>query len=184
MFLETVFLGIFGFVFGIAVAAGAFALVVVLRIIPRLVGKSKTAYWILHYEQMVMLGAIVGNILSVFYFIPIPGGSFVLWLYGIGSGIYVGCLAMALAEIMNVFPLLTLCFAIRECKFNAFISIVYMINIHYDRRMFAFPSLSLVGIIQYRKTIDINRLWCSKYFHEWCFHISTFFLYIRKNQIY
>lgn len=106
MFLETVFLGIFGFVFGTAVAAGAFALVVVLRIIPRLVGKSKTAYWILHYEQMVMLGAIVGNILSVFYFIPIPGGSFVLWLYGIGSGIYVGCLAMALAEIMNVFPLL------------------------------------------------------------------------------
>ena len=106
MFLETVFLGIVGFVFGTAVAAGAFALVVVLRIIPRLVGKSKTAYWILHYEQMVMLGAIVGNILSVFYFIPIPGGSFVLWLYGIGSGIYVGCLAMALAEIMNVFPLL------------------------------------------------------------------------------
>lgn len=106
MFLKTVFLGIFGFVCGIAVAAGAFALVVVLRIIPRLVGKSKTAYWILHYEQMVMLGAIVGNILSVFYFIPIPGGSFVLWLYGIGSGIYVGCLAMALAEIMNVFPLI------------------------------------------------------------------------------
>ncbi|MBO5372266.1 MAG: stage V sporulation protein AB [Lachnospiraceae bacterium] len=106
MFSKHLLLSIVGFTGGVSVAGGAFALIVVLSIVPRMIGKTNTASKTLHYESMIMAGGILGTIYSVYPHLRIPLGSPFLILYGLCSGIQVGCLIMALSEIMNVFPLI------------------------------------------------------------------------------
>lgn len=106
MLIEHLGLGALGLICGMAVAGGTFALIVGISVVPRVVFMSKTAKEVMFYENMIMLGGIIGNIITVFTDIPIPLGSVGLILFGLGCGIQVGCLVMALAEIMNVFPIM------------------------------------------------------------------------------
>ena len=41
------------------------------------------------------------------YEIAVPGGYPVLLLFGIGAGVFVGCLIMSLAETLNALPVLS-----------------------------------------------------------------------------
>lgn len=100
------FLAFIGFSSGLSVAAGTFALIVSLKIVPRIIGKGHTADRILLFENMIIIGGILGSIVTVFPNIMLPFGSPFLILYGLFSGVQVGCLVMALAEIMNVFPIM------------------------------------------------------------------------------
>ena len=106
MLIEHLFLGIFGFICGMALAGGTFALIVGISVVPRIVFMSKTAKEVMWYENFIMLGGILGNIVTVFTDLRIPFGSPMLILFGLGCGIQVGCLVMALAEILNVFPIM------------------------------------------------------------------------------
>ena len=106
MWMEHVLMGALGLVFGASAAAGSFALAVKLGIIPEMTEKSHTAKHIITYENATILGGVMGNVLSVFGTIHLPLGRFFLICYGISSGIFVGCMAIALAEIINVFPIL------------------------------------------------------------------------------
>lgn len=91
---------------GLFVAGGLFAFLVLTGIIIRLAAGTKTAKYMRFYESMALLGCASGNI--QFLFMPeLPVGSAVLWLYGLGSGIFTGCLAAALAEVVNVLPVLS-----------------------------------------------------------------------------
>ena len=56
------------------------------------------------YEDAIVVGGILGNLLFVFK-IHIPGGGWILPIFGLLAGIFTGCWAMALAEILNVFPI-------------------------------------------------------------------------------
>lgn len=49
-------------------------------------------------------GAILGNLFQIFE-VNLPGRMIFLAIYGLFGGIFVGCWAMALAEILNVFPI-------------------------------------------------------------------------------
>ncbi len=106
MWINHALLGLLGLIFGLSVASGSFAFAVKLGIIPQMAGKSKTAGHVLTYENATILGGICGNILSVFEDIRFPAGHLFLGAYGICSGIFVGCLAVALAEIINAYPIL------------------------------------------------------------------------------
>ncbi len=106
MWIEHTLLGAFGFICGIAVAGGTFALIVGISVAPRITFMSKTAKEVMYYENIIILGGILGNIVTVFPKLPIPFGSPMLVLFGLGCGVQVGCLVMALAEIMNVFPIM------------------------------------------------------------------------------
>lgn len=106
MWINHVVLGFFGFAFGISVSSASFALAVKLGIIPEMADKSKTAKHIITYENATILGGIFGNIMSVFLNICFPAGHLFLGLYGLGAGIFVGCMAVALAEIINAFTIL------------------------------------------------------------------------------
>lgn len=106
MLAERLLLSLIGLTSGLAVAGGTFALLISLKIIPRMIGKGHEAAYILLFENMVIAGGILGNIITVYPSLPVPLGSPFLILYGLCSGIQVGCLVMALAEIMNVFPIL------------------------------------------------------------------------------
>lgn len=68
---------------------------------------------IIAYENMVLLGGTFGNVVSLFS--PgIPGGIWVIIVFGLSAGIFTGCLAVALAEILNTFPIMFRRFGIKD----------------------------------------------------------------------
>ena len=105
MFLEKVFLMIIGLTAGGMVAAGTFAFIVMIGIITRLAQRTKTAQYTTVYENAIVLGGTIGNIWNI-YEVQVPFGYVFLALFGLFAGIFVGCLAMALAEVVKIFPIL------------------------------------------------------------------------------
>ena len=113
MWIHEIILGFLGICAGFTVAGGFIALITLLGVIPRLSGETKTAKKTLLYENFLILGFILGNITSL-YSIRIPFGTFFLILFALFSGIFVGCMAVALAEIINTFPIFFLRISLRK----------------------------------------------------------------------
>ncbi len=90
---------------GLTVAAGVFAFITMLGIIPRLAGRTGTAHYMYQYENAVILGGTLGNIWILFG-IHLPLSAVFVCLFGLFAGIFVGCLAMALAEMLRAFPIM------------------------------------------------------------------------------
>lgn len=106
MLIRHIFLGFCGLAGGFAVSAGTFAFLIVIGVIPRMIGKCNRAAKTLHFENAVILGGIFGNIASVFLDLRFPFGPLLLYAYGLSAGIFVGCMAVAMAEILNTFPIM------------------------------------------------------------------------------
>ncbi|EGG80996.1 hypothetical protein HMPREF9477_01855 [Lachnospiraceae bacterium 2_1_46FAA] len=104
MWVKQLLLALIGLSAGVTVAGGLFSFVVSLGVISDFADRTHTGNHILLYETSVALGGILGNILFI-YQIPVPVGTVILMLFGIFAGIFVGCWSMALAEILNVFPI-------------------------------------------------------------------------------
>ena len=116
MYLRWFFLLCFGLCAGGVIAAGVFAFLVMIGVFPRVIGSTKTASHILLYETVIILGGILGNVVDIYEFpMPIgtPGvgspllGQVVLGLFGLGCGIFVGCLVMSLAETLKAIPVIS-----------------------------------------------------------------------------
>lgn len=104
MWVKQLLLALIGLSAGVTVAGGLFSFVVSLGVVSDFADRTHTGNHILLYETSVALGGILGNILFI-YQIPVPVGTVILMLFGIFAGIFVGCWSMALAEILNVFPI-------------------------------------------------------------------------------
>lgn len=113
MWIKQVFLGFIGLASGSAVSAGVFSFIISIGVVPRIIGKSRTAADIIAYENAVILGGVVGNLLSLFP-IQAPLGIWLIVVFGLSAGIFTGCLAVALAEILNTFPIMFRRFGIKE----------------------------------------------------------------------
>lgn len=100
---EQILLAVIGLSGGVAVAAGLFAFIVELGVVADFADRTHTGEHITFYEDCVALGGILGNLVYVFR-ISLPLGTPLLAVIGLFSGIFAGCWAMALAEILNVFP--------------------------------------------------------------------------------
>ncbi len=103
--MKFIFLMIVGVSAGLVTSAGVFALITVIGIIPRLAGRSRTASYIRLYEWMIILGGVLGT-LEFFAERPLKVGNIELLVFGLGSGIFVSCLTMSLAETLDVFPIM------------------------------------------------------------------------------
>lgn len=117
MWGKQIILAAIGLSAGIAVAGGLFAFIVELGVISDFADRTHTADKILLYEDCTALGGIIGNIVFLFQ-TPIPFGKLLLPVFGILAGIFVGCWSMALAEILNVFPIF-----IRRIKIVRYIAV-------------------------------------------------------------
>ncbi|MFC7371180.1 stage V sporulation protein AB [Fictibacillus iocasae] len=102
--LLIMFIGLGG---GIAVGSGLVAFLTVLGIVPRLMQLSKTYDATRSYEWSIILGSVAGGwmILSGST-LSIPWASFLLVPIGLFCGVFVGMLAAALTEVLNVLPIL------------------------------------------------------------------------------
>lgn len=120
--MRRVFLIILGSSYGLLAAAGVFTVLVAIGLVPRFAGKTHTAGKVLLYEEMVVWGTIVGGIVSIFpeYFKPAElvreylGRYENLWeilglfgqgVFGVFAGMFVGCLALAIAEMLDSIPI-------------------------------------------------------------------------------
>lgn len=102
--MRQILLGVTGFSAGFIVAGGVVALMIGLGILVRFIGISHTAGQIRCYENAVLLGTVAGTLLTV-YPVRVPLGNWILALFGLFTGVFVGGWIMALAEVINVFPI-------------------------------------------------------------------------------
>jgi len=105
MVIELAVLAIVGFASGLAVGCGFVAFLTVLGIIPRLAQLTDTRRYIPGYEWSVVCGAIAGTWLGLRH-IQLSLPAVVLVPIGLAAGIFVGMLAAALTEVLNVLPIL------------------------------------------------------------------------------
>ena len=90
---------------GAVSAAGIFAIITSVGLINRYAKVTNTASHIRLYEDMIVLGAALGNI-WLLYEIPVPVGIAGAAVFGLMSGIYVGSFAVCLAETVKAIPVL------------------------------------------------------------------------------
>lgn len=95
---------------GFATAGGFIAFITLIGVVPRLASLSKTASRIPLYESSLALGLIAMNLISLYpvdlSWLPRFLSTFFLSTGGLFTGIFVGCLAGALAEVINIVPIL------------------------------------------------------------------------------
>jgi|SRR5690606_6049927 len=102
-FLFLIFVGLAS---GLAVGSGLVAFLTILGVIPRLVHLTKTQQFFRFYGWAAMLCAIFYGWLSVNDFIVGMSIIFVI-IVGLFTGIFIGILAAALFEVLNVIPILS-----------------------------------------------------------------------------
>ena len=126
MLIKQIFLALLGASFGFIVSGGVFTVLISVGLIPRFAGKMHIAKHIFVLEEMVVLGTVFGDFFSVFSDYGNIGewvlthrvfgayatgtiwhliGNVLMVLFGIFSGIFVGCLALAIAEMLNTIPI-------------------------------------------------------------------------------
>ena len=110
MLNSHILIGLLAIACGIAVSAGTFAFILVIGVVPRMIKKNNMGNHIFEIENSIVFGVMVGAIFSVFEWearFPISWMAHVMGaIYGLAAGIFVGCIAVALAEILNTFPIL------------------------------------------------------------------------------
>ncbi|BCG59984.1 stage V sporulation protein AB [Paenibacillus sp. URB8-2] len=117
----TLLLGIAG---GIAVGGGVIALFVVLDMIPRLAqltGSYEKVHW---YEGAMVCGSLLGTV-SDFWNWKITAGPVVEAAVGLFDGIFVGMLAAALTEVLNVLPILAKRLRMTSYLFGLLLAMVF-----------------------------------------------------------
>lgn len=126
MFLRQIFLAILGLSFGLFAAGGVFTVLISVGLIPRFAGKMHVSKKVLLFEEAVIAGTLTGNFFSVFERYGEVGdfiidnhllgkgsteeiwyaaGVVILIIFGLFAGIFVGSLALAIAEMLNSIPI-------------------------------------------------------------------------------
>lgn len=104
MLVKQIIMALIGLSAGGIVAGGLFGFIVSLGVVSDFADRTGTANQIGLYEDAVALGGIIGNLVLLSE-VPLTVISPLLGVFGILSGVFAGCWALALAEVLNVFPI-------------------------------------------------------------------------------
>lgn len=113
MWITKILYVIFCLIAGGAIAAGYVAFITLLGVFDKLIEQTKSAQYSYLLEWLIIAGVSIGNLLYLLQ-LPLPlgvPGHFVFNLFG---GAFTGCLAGALAETLNVFPILSRRLSVRH----------------------------------------------------------------------
>lgn len=116
-----IFLSILGLSSGLMIAGGIFTTLLVIGLIPHFAERTNSQKHILLYEDMIVLGSLCGNILSLYTLSISIQWQFVTTVIfivsGLFSGIFVGCLAISIAEMLNTMPIFSSRIHLKRCPF-------------------------------------------------------------------
>lgn len=104
MVWKYIILGVTAFGGGAVISAAVFALISSTGVITRMAGKTHTGKHVRTYETAVILGGAWWNLFWVFsikFYIPMNIVSVLQPFIGLMQGMFVGCLAVSLAEALN-----------------------------------------------------------------------------------
>ena len=125
MMIKQIFAAVLAFLAGTGVSAGTFAFILVIGVVPRILQRCKVNNIIL-IENIIILGVIAGNLSSVCNLdISFGLGRWIIILYGLSTGIFVGCIAVALAEILHTFPIMFRRFKLKQGLKSAVFSMAF-----------------------------------------------------------
>lgn len=88
---------------GVVVSGGVFAFINAMGIVPRMAIKTKTKKYLRNYEDAITLGGVMAAIIGLFDVEFIVNDIFIA-IYALAIGMFMGILAVALAEVLNVVP--------------------------------------------------------------------------------
>jgi stage V sporulation protein AB len=95
-----------GLASGAVIAGAVFAFITVIGVVPRLAQKTGTGGRVRIYETAIAAGGIFGSVAGAFHLrVPLP--AFLVAAMALAGGIFFGCLAMALAETLDVLPIMS-----------------------------------------------------------------------------
>ncbi len=104
--LKYIVLILIGLGSGAVISGAVFAFIAIIGIVPRLADKTDTTKYIVLYENAIIAGGIFGVFTILFdYYLPI--GVIPVMIFGLAIGVFYGCLAVSLAEVLDVIPILT-----------------------------------------------------------------------------
>ncbi len=90
---------------GVVISGAIYGFIVAIGIIPRMVYKTNTRNYLLFYETLIILAAILSSFYTVYQF-QIPVGKYGLAFIYFAIGIFVGSLAVCIAEVLAVIPIM------------------------------------------------------------------------------
>lgn len=103
--LINIFMIFIGFSSGAVVSGGVFAFINAMGIIPRMAIRTKTKAYGKFYEDVIVLGGLFATIINLFVIeLKIP--NFIISVFALCVGMFMGMLAVALAEVLNVIPII------------------------------------------------------------------------------
>lgn len=107
---SLIFNGIIGLSFGALAASGVLTVLMSVGLLPRYAGRTHEANHICFFENMVVLGTMCGTGVSLLgAYVGDSGlgllGTLLEILYGLFAGVFVGTLALAIAEMLDAFPI-------------------------------------------------------------------------------
>ncbi|NLK21579.1 MAG: stage V sporulation protein AB [Epulopiscium sp.] len=143
MFFGKIVSVLIGFSGGVVIAGGIFAFIAIIGVIPRLMEKTKTEKYLILYETVIIAGGILGCLTMIWDF-SAPIGKIGAAIIGFCFGIFTGCLAVSLAEILNVIPVVT-----RRLSLKRGIEFL-IISIAIGKMVGAIIYWILPGFIQYK----------------------------------
>lgn len=103
--MAEAFLILFAAASGIMVSAGVFAFIAAIGIIPRMAWRTGTRRYVRFYEDVIVAGGVWGTT-AMFVEYRLPPWEWLILLLALFEGVFVGVLAMALTEVLNVMPVL------------------------------------------------------------------------------
>lgn len=94
------------FSLGIIVSGAIFSFIAMIGVVPRLAQKTDTANCIKLYEEIIIVSGLWGatTLILDYNFSIFP---FIIIILSMCSGIFLGCLAVSLTEVLDVIPILT-----------------------------------------------------------------------------
>lgn len=106
MWIKTIAYCLFCICAGSAISAGFVAFITMLGIFDKLTEQIKSGKDVHRMESLIIAGVTAGNAIYLFG-LRIPAGLAGFCIFNLFGGVFIGCLAGALAETLQVMPILS-----------------------------------------------------------------------------
>lgn len=109
---------------GVLVGGAYAAFITMLQILPRLIQLTKTRRYLMFYE-ILFISSSISFTLIYFFEVYLRLNTVFVMLFGLFSGIFLGLFSSALAETLNVLPIISKKFKIKKHMKIIFFSLLF-----------------------------------------------------------